>query len=765
MLQELNPQQKQAVTHPAGPLLIVAGAGTGKTMAITKRLAWLMLQKKVKPENILALTFTEKAAEEMEERVDKLLPYGYTDLWIETFHGFCDRILKENALDIGLDPNYKLLTQSEQWMFIKAHLFEFDLDYYRPLGNPNSFISELIKHFSRAKDEDISPDEYLEFAKSLKVSEDIDEEQIEKTLEIANAYKKYQDLMIQESNLDFGDLIINTINLFRKRKHLLKKYQQQFQYILVDEFQDTNYAQYKLLQLLSSPQDNLTVVGDDDQAIYKFRGASVSNILQFQKDYNKTKKIVLTENYRSEQPILDLAYQSIQLNNPDRLEAKYKIVKKLKANIKSNIPQNLEHIHKNTLEQEAVEVVNNIIKLKNQDKANWSDFAILVRANASADIFINLLANRKIPYQFIASRGLYSQSEIMDLISYLRVVNNFYDDINLYRILNLELFNIAEKDIAKLLVFAKRKNISLFDLILSPSRISDLEEKTPDALRKITSLIQEHARQAKSKSAAEILLDFLKGSGYLKMIQKAAKPAGEIHESHLQNEQKGIEAEKKVLNISLFFKKIQESQGEQKLSVSEFIDHLELTLEAGEDPSPVQLEEGPESVKILTIHSAKGLEFDNVFVVNMVEDKFPSRRRRDRIELPEELIKEKLPEGDSHVQEERRLFYVAMTRAKKRLFFTSAEDYGGKRKKKISRFLKEIKNDLDKYTLPANSAGELHEARLQVDQEKPIQQESKITYQLPSKFSYTQLKVFDTCPHQYRFAHVLRIPSLQLLFL
>ncbi|MDD3887760.1 MAG: UvrD-helicase domain-containing protein [Patescibacteria group bacterium] len=742
MLKDLNLQQRQAVMHQKGPLLIVAGAGTGKTTAITKKLAYLILEKKVKPENILALTFTEKAAAEMEERVDKLMPYGYTDLWIETFHSFCDRILKDNALDMGLDPNYKLLTSAEQWMFIKSKIFDFDLKYYRPLGNPNSFISELIKHFSRAKDENILPDEYLKFVKKLKPNDDLDQEEIDKISEIAKAYKQYQELMVKESQMDFGDLIIQTLSLLKKRKHLLKKYQKQFQYILVDEFQDTNFAQYQLLQLLAPPQLNLTVVGDDDQAIYKFRGASVSNILQFQKDFPKSKKIVLTENYRSVQPILDLAYNSIQLNNPDRLEAQYKINKKLKSQIKLTDDLAINHIHKATYEQEAVEVIKKIIEIRQKDKSSWSDFAILVRANSSAEIFINLLSSKKIPYQFVASRGLYSRPEVMDLISYLRVVANFYDDINFYRVLSLPIFNLNSEDIIRLVAYSRRKNLSIFDLASTPSRIVGLNKESAEKFKVVVELIKKHSKLSLEKNAAEVLLDFLRTSGYLKYLQA----------------NKDLEAEKKILNISLFFKRIQELQENKKLTVPEFIDQLDLMIEAGEDPSPIQLDEGPDSVKILTIHSAKGLEFDNVFVVNLVEGKFPSRNRKDLIELPEKLIKEQLPGTNSNIQEERRLFYVAMTRAKKRLFFTSANDYGGKRKKKISRFLVEIKKNID--NLDDATLNNLPDFKTDGREQKNINLSAKkIKYKLPIKFSYTQLKAFETCPHQYRFRHIIGLPS------
>src|SRR3989338_8192781 len=345
-LKTLNDEQKKAVTHDGGPLLIVAGAGTGKTTAITQRIGWLVEQEKCKPDEILALTFTDKAASEMEERVDRILPYGYIDLWILTFHSFAEKILQQHGLEIGLPNDFKLLNQTNQWMLVRQNLDRFDLDFYRPLGNPTKFIHALIKLFSRAKDEVVSAADYLKYAESLKLNLDnkdfikdfIDKEtlktlsakerkillaqEIKKTDEIANAYHVYQQLLLENNALDFGDLINYCLELFKKRPAVLGKYRQKFKYILVDEFQDTNFAQYELVKLLAAPRNNITVVGDDDQAIYKFRGASVSNILEFKKDYPKATEIFLTTNYRSTQDILDLSYKFIQQNNPDRLEVK-----------------------------------------------------------------------------------------------------------------------------------------------------------------------------------------------------------------------------------------------------------------------------------------------------------------------------------------------------------------------------------------------------------------------------------------------------------
>jgi len=320
----LNKEQLKAVRHENGPLLIIAGAGTGKTTVVTEIIKNLILKKNVKPSEILALTFTEKAAREMEERVDKIMPYGYTQMWISTFHSFCDRILRQEAIHIGLNPSYKLMTEAESILLLRTNLFKFNLNYFRPLGNPNKFLNGLLSHFSRLRDEDVSTEEYLKFAKNLN-KDKLEKEEAEKTLELANAYKNYEELKIKEGALDFSDLITFTLKLFRTRKNILKQYQQQFKHILVDEFQDTNYAQNELAILLTGKEKNITVVGDDDQSIYRFRGSSISNIIQFKKRFPNAEIITLIKNYRSTKEILDKSYKLIQNNNPDRLEIKQKI--------------------------------------------------------------------------------------------------------------------------------------------------------------------------------------------------------------------------------------------------------------------------------------------------------------------------------------------------------------------------------------------------------------------------------------------------------
>jgi DNA helicase-2/ATP-dependent DNA helicase PcrA len=324
LFEGLNEAQASAVMHKDGPLMIVAGAGTGKTTVLTRRYAHLLSQEGISSENILALTFTEKSATEMEDRVLKLLETGTYDFWISTFHGFCQRILEAHALEIGLPNKFRLLTSTDAWLLLKRRMMELPLDHYRPLGNPVKFLRALLQHFSRAKDEDVTPEMYLEFAQNTVLdgdSEFITGER-KRLQELADVYFAYRKILREEGSLDMNDLIMETLRLFRERPAVLEKYRKQFKYIMVDEFQDTNWAQYEMLKLLCGKERNMTVVGDDDQAIYKFRGASLANILQFRDDFPEAKTVALVENYRSHKEILDVAYRFIKKNDPNRLEVR-----------------------------------------------------------------------------------------------------------------------------------------------------------------------------------------------------------------------------------------------------------------------------------------------------------------------------------------------------------------------------------------------------------------------------------------------------------
>ncbi|HSA84423.1 MAG TPA: UvrD-helicase domain-containing protein, partial [Patescibacteria group bacterium] len=489
---KLNKEQLQAVTHGDGPLLIIAGAGTGKTTVITKRIEHLILEKNISPSNILALTFTEKAAAEMETRIDQILPYGYSTMWIETFHAFCDRVLRQEAIHIGLTPKYDLMTEAESLLFLKKHLFDFELEYFRPLGSPLKFLQGMLQHFSRLKDDDINPDQYLTYAKKLSSKNETpeDEENAKRTMELAKAFKQYEDLKAKEGVMDFSDLISNVLKLFRSRPTILKKYQEQFKFILVDEFQDTNYAQNEMAILLAGEQKNITVVGDDDQSIYRWRGAAISNMMQFRSHFPKATIITLTKNYRSSQTILDAAYTMIQQNNPDRLEVKEKIDKKLTA-MREIKGEDIEFLYTTKGEDEAEEVAKKIKELVKKTELPYNDFAILVRANDHATPFMRSLERLKIPYQFLGPEHLYEQEEIKDLISYLHTLANFEDNTSLYRVLTLPTFAIEARDIALIFTHAKKNNLSLFEA-LEQVETTNVTEEGKEKMTKIVTMLKEH---------------------------------------------------------------------------------------------------------------------------------------------------------------------------------------------------------------------------------------------------------------------------------
>ncbi len=748
LLDNLNKEQQEAVKHGAGPLLIIAGAGTGKTTVVTRRIAYVIEQKLAKPEEILALTFTDKASGEMSERVDLLLPLGYVDTWISTFHSFCERILKTHALDIGLPNDFELLDTTKQWVLIHNNFDKFNLNYYRPLGNPNKFISGLLNHFSKCKDELITPEEYLEYGQALQLQLDtpikvkknktskektnnIDQTEISRINEIANAYHVYQKLLLDNNYLDFADLINYTLELFKKRPLILKYYQNKFKFVMVDEFQDTNFAQYQLVKMLAGASKNITVVGDDDQSIYKFRGASVSNILKFKADFPKLKEITLVENYRSGKEILDLAYKLIQQNNPDRLEIKLKIDKQLRPNIKE--PSLVEVLEATDLNGELNSVIKKILSLKTEENT-WNDFAVLIRSNSSAETLLPALQNAEIPHAFLANTGLYKKPIILDLLSYMKVVDNIHDAISLYRVLNLPIFLLSVHEIASILEYSRKKTLSLYETLEKACKDKIVNEESRKKIELLLSNLHTHHTLAQSKSAAETVV----------AIIKDLKIAEQIEEETLEN------AENREL-IEQFYKKIENFESEYKhKSLHNFLYELELEEQAGDEGKiNFNPDSGPESLKVMTVHSAKGLEFENVFVINLVDKRFPTLGKKDPIEIPKALIKDILPEGDFHLQEERRLFYVAITRAKKHLFLTWAKDYGGKLIKKPSQFL------IETGLIPSDK---LNKATGKVVFHRPITNEKQVFQTLPEKFSYSQLKDFETCPLKYKYQYYLKLP-------
>jgi DNA helicase-2/ATP-dependent DNA helicase PcrA len=726
---QLNKEQKAAVRFGEGPLLIIAGAGTGKTTVVTERIKYLIASGKAKPQEILALTFTEKASREMETRVDIALPYGVTQMWISTFHAFCDRVLRAEAINIGIDPGYKLMTEAETIMFFRKNIFKFDLKYFRPLGNPTKFITGMMNHFSRLKDEDVTPQEYAKWATKVKFET---KEENDKYMELAHAFRVYEELKVKEGVADYSDLISQTLQIFRTRPAILRRYQQQFKYVLIDEFQDTNFAQNELAVLLAGKRKNITVVGDDDQAIYRWRGAAISNIIQFRKTFPKARIVVLTKNYRSTKEILDRSYDIIQHNNPDRLEVAETIDKKLESMRRVNGTP-IEVLYADRVENEGDLVVKKIKELKTK---TWSDIAILVRANNHAEPFVRALARAGIPYQFLGPGQLFRQPEVKDLIAYLKVLYNFEDNVAMYRVLTMDLFAIAPRDVAVICNYAKKYGVSLFEACE--------ELKTIKKVQDIVSLIHKHLGLIKKETAGQILYYFLEDTGLLKQLTSY----------------KSAKEEKVAENIAKFFNKLKSYEVEHDdAGVFTVVDWIDLSMTLGESPLAADIDWSENNaVNILTVHSAKGLEFDVVFLVNLVNARFPTTERKDQIPIPDALVKEILPTGDYHEEEERRLFYVGMTRARDFLFFTGAKYYGeGKREKKLSPFIAEaLGNDVSTYqSVNVSEATKqlplLDWKKVEEPQASPVRQ--PVTY-----LSYSQLDTFLTCPLQYRYRYILRIP-------
>ncbi len=739
---KLNKEQIEAIKYGDGPLLIIAGAGTGKTTVVTERIKYLILSKKAKPNEILALTFTEKAAREMEERVDIAMPYGYTQMWISTFHSFCDRILRQQALHIGLDPRYRLMSEAETIQFLRNNLFKFDLNYFRPLGNPNKFIEGMLQHFSRLQDEDVNSSQYLDWVRKQKIK--IDKVEWSKWNELAKAYKTYDELKVKEGLMDFGDLIVKTLELFRKRKNILLEYQKQFKYVLVDEFQDTNFAQNELAVLLAGKDKNITVCGDDDQSIYRFRGAAVSNIIQFRKNFPKCKIVVLVKNYRSTQEILDRSYDLIQHNNPDRLEVVEKIDKKLISQ-KTKDGEEINFIHSDRVENEGEEVAKIINRLVQEENYKFKDFAVLVRANNHAEPFMRAFSRKGIPYQFLGPGRLFKQSEVIDLIAYLKVLYNFEDSVAFYRLLSIDFFDIPARDLAALGNYAKRFNLTLFE---AAEKIENLyvAKETKEKVKKILEIINKHFKLSRKETAGQLLYYFLSDTG---LLQKMLSP-------------ESAEAEKKAANISKFFDKLKSYEVDHEdATIPAVVDWLGLSIELGESPLAADTDWTEiNAVNLLTTHSAKGLEFPVVFLVNLVAQRFPTIERREQIPIPDALIKEVLPIGDYHIEEERRLFYVGMTRAKEKLFFTAADYYGeGKREKRLSPFIFEALGD--KTVSSEVSSGKLQQLSF-LDYE-PVSQPLTINNQPLAihvdYLSYSQIETFRTCPLHYKLKYIYKVPT------
>jgi len=646
LLEELNNKQKEAVENTEGPVLVIAGAGSGKTKVLTHKIAFLIQEKQVKPWNILAITFTNKAANEMKQRVENLLSDSSNDIWMGTFHSICVRILRRYIDRIGFDSSFIIFDTSDQRTLVKDCLKELKVD--DKLFTDRAVLSEI----SNAKNEMLEPKAY-----SVKYANDFRKETIGKV------YELYQKRLRENNAIDFDDIINYTIKILTENQDVLEYYTEKFKYVLVDEYQDTNKAQFMLISILASKYGNITVVGDNDQGIYSFRGADISNILNFERDFPGTKIIKLEQNYRCTGNILKAANAVIKHN-----ETKYD--KKLwTENNEGNIPC----IYSGDDEyDEASYIINQIRLLKTEEYFKFSDFAVLYRMNSQSRAIEDILRREDIPYKIIGGLKFYERKEIKDIIAYLRLIFNPSDNMSLKRIINEPKRGIGKTSLDNIAKISEETGNSMYDIIKNAEKYG-LNRVYLNS-REFIEAIEELRSKKDNMLISDLIKETLKKTGYTKALE-------------LENT---VEAETRIQNLDEFLTVAIEFEEESAdNTLAEFLEGITLSSDVD------NLEDEEESVTLMTLHSAKGLEFPVVFLVGMEEGIFPGYKS---IGEPKEL------------EEERRLFYVGITRAKQYLYLTCAKRrtiFGSTSYNSISRFVKEIPSELlDGYEEIVNSKNE-----------------------------------------------------------
>lgn len=663
ILDSLNPQQQEAVLQTEGPVLILAGAGSGKTRVLTHRIAYLIEEKEVNPWNIMAITFTNKAAGEMRERVDKIVGYGSESVWVSTFHSSCVRILRRHIDRIGYTGNFTIYDTDDQKSVMKdiCRRLQIDTKVYKERA--------LLNAISRAKDELMGPDEFLRNS-----SGDIHEQRI------AKVYREYQEQLHKNNALDFDDLIMKTVELFRACPDVLDQYQERFRYIMVDEYQDTNTAQFQLISLLAAKYRNLCVVGDDDQSIYKFRGANIGNILGFERVFEEAVVIRLEQNYRSTKNIL-LAANEVIRNNMER---------KKKTLWTENKEGSLVHF-KQFLNgyEEAEYVAGKISKDVRTGKCNYSDCAILYRTNAQSRMFEEKFLMANIPYKIVGGINFYARKEIKDLLAYLKTVDNAVDDLAVRRIINIPKRGIGATSIVRVEEHAQKRGLSFYDAL----READEIEKIGRAASKIApfvTFIQSLRSKVGYISVSELLDEIIEETGYVKELEAEDTD----------------EARARIENIDeLISKVVAYEEDTQHPTLSGFLEEVALVADID------TVDENQDRVLLMTLHSAKGLEFPYVYMTGMEDGIFPSYMTISA-------------DDPGELEEERRLCYVGITRAMQELTLTSAQMRmirGENQFNKVSRFVREIPREL-------------------VDINRDIKERTTSNIEIPQNNTYAKMK-------------------------
>ncbi len=627
-LENLNDKQREAAMYTEGALLILAGAGSGKTSTMTRRIAYLADEKGVSPYNILAVTFTNKAAREMEERVEEILGSN-SRMWIMTFHAACLRMLRMDGDRLGYTNSFAVYDPVDQKSIVKNLLKEYEIDEKK--FTPNSILSNI----SKAKEQEIGPREFEENAGDFR-----DET-------VAKVYRGYERILSRNNAMDFDELILNAVRLLKENPDVLEKYQERFRYIMVDEYQDTNQLQYKLISLLAKKYGNICVVGDDDQCIYQWRGADIRNILNFEKEFPKAKVVKLEQNYRSTANILEAAHSVIS-NNKQR--------KRKKLWTDASQGEKIQYHRLESDYREAGYIAQEIGYMVQQGE-NYRDFAILYRTNAQSRNFEDSLAQRRIPYRVIGGLRYYDRMEIKDMIAYMRLVANPMDDIAFDRVVNSPKRGIGKATMDKIKSVANYCEKSIFQYVESEAIADTLSGKASRGMNEFLEIIREYSEEKENLRVSDIYEGLLIKSGYLKALE----------------DQRTAEADGRIENLMEFKSVIYEFENrDSKLELDEFLEKLALLSDVDNHDSEAN------AVTLMTMHSAKGLEFPYVFMPGMEDGLFPSWRSRDSI---------------SQMEEERRLCYVGMTRAKRRLWMTSAESrllYGKVNATRESEFMREI---------------------------------------------------------------------------
>ncbi len=629
LLEGLNDKQYEAVVNTDGPCLVIAGAGSGKTKVLTHKIAYLLEEKDVKPWNILAITFTNKAANEMKERVENLVGEAAKDMWIGTFHSICVKILRRFIDRIGFDHSFVIFDTSDQRTLIKECLKDLQID-------DKMFTDRIVQfEISNAKNDMKEPEEYEAISKGDYRKE-----------KIASVYRLYQKRLKENNAIDFDDIINYTIKIFKENEDVLDYYTNKFNYILVDEYQDTNKSQFTLIRLLADAHGNITVVGDNDQGIYSFRGADISNILNFEKDFKGTKIIKLEQNYRCTQNILNAANSVIKNN-----EVKYK--KKLwTENEEGSLPT--FHVSDDEYD-EGRYIVEEINHLRREEYYKYSDFAVLYRMNSQSRAIEEILRREDIPYKIVGGLKFYERKEIKDIIAYLRLINNTSDNLALKRIINEPKRGIGKTSLDKIQAISEQTGIPMYDIIKEADQYG-LARVYANA-QSFVAVIEDLISKKDEYTITELIKHTLKETGYTKALE----------------EEDSIEAENRIENLEEFLTvAVQFEEEEAENDLSSFLEGITLSSDID------GMDEEEESVTLMTLHSAKGLEFPVVFLVGMEEGIFPGYKS---IGEQKEL------------EEERRLCYVGITRAKNNLYLTCSRQrtmFGSTSCNPVSRFVKEI---------------------------------------------------------------------------